>query len=133
MQQAFPRALGSLEEIFAFAAKFFDTEGIDPEHHFAVNFALEEIFTNLVKYASGCTGDVEIDLDRTADGMRVRLTEWNGKPFDPASAPQPRVDAPLEERRVGGLGLFLTRKVMDSMDYEYVDGRSTITLTKRLS
>ena len=99
-----------------------------------MNFALEEIFTNVVKYSHGARNRVSIDLDRVDDRIKVRVVSFDVGPFDPATAPDPDVDAALEDRKVGGLGLFLTRKVMDTMEYEYADRdrTATITLTKKL-
>lgn len=132
MRQSFPATIESLEGIFAFAAKFFAQDGIAEDHQFAVQFALEEIFTNFVKYAPEGRGEVRIDLSRSEDRIQVRLAAFDVDRFDPTQAPEPAVDAAIEEREVGGLGIFLTRKVMDSMEYEYSDRTGTITLSKKL-
>ncbi len=134
MERSFPTTIDSLEAIFAFAEEFFARHGIDPANHFAVTFALEELFTNVVKYSLGAGNRVRIDLDRLDDRIRVRLVSFDVDHFDPTTAPQPDVNASVEDRKVGGLGLFLTRKVMDTMEYEYAerDRTSTITLTKKL-
>jgi anti-sigma regulatory factor (Ser/Thr protein kinase) len=97
-----------------------------------VDFALEEIFTNMVKYNPDGKHDVSINLDKLGDRLRITLTDFDVEPFDVSKAEEPRIDVPLEERDVGGLGLHLTRKMMDDVDYEYVDRRSIITLTKML-
>jgi anti-sigma regulatory factor (Ser/Thr protein kinase) len=132
MQRSFPRDIAALPQVFDFAAEFLEGEAVADRHHFAVNFALEEIFTNLVRHSAGGTGEILVGLDRAGDQIRVWLTGAEAVPFDLTQAPDPPIDVPLQERRVGGLGIFLTRKVMDSVDYAYADGRSTITLTKRL-
>lgn len=132
MERSFPRRIDSLERIFAFAAEFFASERIDPRHHYAVDFALEEVFTNLVKYARDAAPEVRVVLDRTGSKLRVAVTAFETEPFDPTAAPDPPVDLPLEQRKPGGLGIFLTRKLMDTMDYRYEDRSSTITLTKHL-
>ncbi len=122
----------SLDGIFALAEEFFAREAIEPEHHFAVSFALEEIFTNMVKYQADNPNEILIRLDRAGDRVRIRLTDYDVDPFDPTEIASPQTDLPLEERRIGGLGLYLTRKVMDTVEYEYVGRQSTVTLTKRL-
>jgi anti-sigma regulatory factor (Ser/Thr protein kinase) len=111
---------------------FFASEKIDERHRYAVDFALEEIFTNMVKYNPDGKHDVSINLDKLGDRLRITLTDFDVEPFDVSKAEEPRIDVPLEERDVGGLGLHLTRKMMDDVDYEYVDRRSIITLTKML-
>jgi anti-sigma regulatory factor (Ser/Thr protein kinase) len=132
MRKEFARTFDSLEGIFRFAGDFFASEKIDERHRYAVDFALEEIFTNMVKYNPDGKHDVSINLDKLGDRLRITLTDFDVEPFDVSKAEEPRIDVPLEERDVGGLGLHLTRKMMDDVDYEYVDRRSIITLTKML-
>jgi len=132
MRKQFARTFDSLEEIFGFAEEFFASERIDERHRFAVNFALEEIFTNMVKYNQGSEREIRIDLDRADNRLRVTLTDFDVEPFDITHATETPVDVPLEERTAGGLGLQLTKKMMDEVDYEYADRQSTITLTKLL-
>ena len=132
MQREFPRTFESLEPIFRFAEEFFAQELVDERHRYAVRFALEEIFTNMVKYHPGNPNEITIGLDRAHDRLRITLTDHDVDPFDPTKAEEPRTDLSLEERRVGGLGLHLTRKMMDAVEYRYVDRRSTVTLIKML-
>jgi len=132
MDRAFPRNIASLEAIFAFAEEFFAREAIGPEPRFAVQFALEEMFTNMVKYQAHSPHEILIRLECADDRIELRLTDYDVEPFDPTRVEPPAIDVPLEKRRVGGLGVHLTRMVMDSVEYEYVDRQSTITLTKKL-
>jgi serine/threonine-protein kinase RsbW len=127
----FPRSFASLEAVFCFAREFFERHDVDERHHNSVCFALEEIFTNLVKYGGG-EAEIEISLDRTSDRMIVRLTDFDVEPWDVTQAPDVDTTLPLEQRQPGGLGLHLTRKLLDGVDYEYEDRRSSIILTKRL-
>ena len=131
MQQAFSRSIESLGEIFGFTESFYEQERIESSHRFAVDLAVEELFTNMVKYTRGAN-DVQIRLERTDDRLTVRLTDFDVEAFDVTQAAEARVDLPIEQRRPGGLGIHLTRKLMDRIDYEYVDRTSTITLIKQL-
>jgi anti-sigma regulatory factor (Ser/Thr protein kinase) len=132
MQGLFSRSIDSLDEIFSFTEQFFTSEHIDPQHLFNINLAVEELFTNMVKYNSAGGGPIVLHMQRTGDAVRVRLRDPESPPFD-VTEPRP-VDAhaPLEARESGGLGLFLVHKIVDSLDYTYEDGTSTITFTRKL-
>jgi len=132
MHRKFPRRIEALGQIFRFAGDFFAAEGIDPRHRYAVDFGLEEIFTNMVKYHPEGVEQISIGLERLDDRLRITLQDVGVEPFDPTAVESPRLDLPLEERQPGGLGLHLTRKLMDHVAYEYSDRCRTITLTKLL-
>src|SRR5262245_31279854 len=132
VRKSFPRTFASLEGIFRFAADYFERERIDPRHRKAVDFALEEIFTNMVKYHPGNPNDILITLERDTDRLRITVTDFDVERFDVTAAPENPTDVPLEKRRPGGLGIQLTRRLMDGIEYEYVDRQSRVTLTKNL-
>jgi len=132
MERRFPRAFGALEGIFSFVDEFFDREGIDANHRFAVGFAIEEIFTNIVKYGAPGEREIAVGLARVGDEVRIEIVDFDADDFDPTAIRDVDVDAPLDERRVGGLGLHLTRRIVDAMTYEYADRRSTVRMTKQL-
>lgn len=132
MQKRFPRTFEALADVFSFADEFFAAEEVDSGHHFAVHFALEEIFTNLVKYNPGSRQEIVIALDRAGDRLLITLTDSGAAPFDVTRAPERRTDLPIEERQPGGLGLQLTRRLMDDVDYEHDGRQGRITLTRIL-
>lgn len=129
--RSFPRTVDSLPEIFDFIEAFFSRAAIASDHLIPVQFAVEELFTNQVKYQAGGS-PIEVVLGRNGDDLTVRITDVGVRPFDIRAVPDAAVDAPLEERRPGGLGIHLLKRMVDDIDYEYVDGRSTTTLTKSL-
>ncbi|MCU0580637.1 MAG: ATP-binding protein [Desulfobacterota bacterium] len=96
--------------------------------------AVEEVTSNIVHYAygGGATGTITVEGLPSASGLTVRISD-TGRPFNPLAAPDPNLDAPLAEREIGGLGIYLARKVMDRIDYEREDGKNVLTLTKHLS
>jgi len=132
MNKKFERKIASLDSIFAFTEGFFASEVIDSEHLFAVNFAVEELFTNMVKYNRDHGQEILLDVSRSGDELTVRLTDFNVDPFDVTKAPPVDVASPLEDRKIGGLGLHLVPRIVDSLDYEYIDRESRITFTKRI-
>jgi anti-sigma regulatory factor (Ser/Thr protein kinase) len=95
--------------------------------------ALEEVFMNVVMH--GTQGDrtprVEVSLT-LIDGGVTLMVEDDGPPFDPLSLPAPDLMASLEERPVGGLGVFLVRQIMDSVRYQRRGARNRLQMTKRL-
>lgn len=134
-QRDFPRSFGSLAEIFAFTADFFGRHGISAEILPTVDFALEELFTNMVKYSPSGDAHVSVELAMTPGGVEVTLTDYDVERFDVTQAPDANIHLPIEDRRPGGLGLHLIRRLVDSLDYEYSDRerRSRITFRKTLA
>jgi serine/threonine-protein kinase RsbW len=130
--RSFRRSFGSLAEIFAFTADFFARHGIDAGLLPTVDFTLEELFTNMVKYSPSGDAHVRIDMVTTPGGVEVTLTDYDVERFDVTQAPDANINLPLEQRRPGGLGLHLIRRLVDSMAYEYSneERRSRITFRK---
>ena len=133
MQGEFKRCFESLDEIFSFTDGFFEHEGIDGAHRYTVNLAIEELFTNMVKYNPAGTEDILLQLQQDGDAWLVRLCDREAVPFDVTRPRQVNPDAPLEKREQGGLGLFLVQQIVDTLDYAYRDGVATVTFTRKLS
>ena len=96
---------------------------------------MEELFTNMVKYSPGGAARIDIGLAAITDGVEVTLTDYDVERFDVTAAPDAVTDLPIEQRRPGGLGLHLIRRLVDAIDYDYseVDRRSRITFRKTVS
>lgn len=133
MERAFKRSFDSLDEIFRFTESFFASEAIDAQILHDVNFAVEELFTNMVKYNAGGACDIRLDLDQSNGALTVRLVDADSKPFDVTKTPPVDTSKPISEREPGGLGLHLVKKVVDTLDYQHADGETRITFTRRLS
>ena len=127
----FGRSYDSLRDIFAFTSGFFGRERLDPRLLPIVDFALEELFTNMVKYSTMSDAAVRIDLAGRDGGVEVTLTDYDVEPFDVSRAPEVDVNLPIEQRRPGGLGLHLIRKLVDSLEYEYSKERRQSRITFR--
>jgi len=131
-ERQFKRDVQSLDTIFDFVADFLAANGIPPSNSFNANLLIEELFTNMVKYSKGSTGDVTIGLSRDGPTLVIRLVDHGVDAFDVAAAREVDLNQPIRERRSGGLGLHFVRRVADRVEYEYKDRTSTITVTKRL-
>jgi anti-sigma regulatory factor (Ser/Thr protein kinase) len=131
-RKSFPRTSACLPDIFDFMQRFFAQVGIGEEHRMPMQFAVEELFTNLVKYSRGGTREIVLDMKREAGRLVVSLTDFGVEPFDIRTVPDVNVNAKLSERRPGGLGIHLLKRMVDDVGYEYADGRSTTTFVKAL-
>ncbi|HEY2816170.1 MAG TPA: ATP-binding protein [Casimicrobiaceae bacterium] len=129
---AFKRSFDSIPEIFALTADTFAREGIDPRLLPTVDLALEELFTNMVKYSTTTTAPVQVEIVPIAEGVEVTLIDRDVEPFDVTKAPDVDVSLPIDQRDPGGLGLHLIRRMLDSIEYEYTreSRRSRITFRK---
>ncbi len=90
--------------------------------------AVDEIFSNIVRY-SGATA-VTLGREAGEGFLRLRFSD-NGRPYDPTQAPDPDVTLSPEEREIGGMGIFMVKKMMDQISYLYADGFNVLTLEKR--
>jgi serine/threonine-protein kinase RsbW len=131
MQRSFKRTLGSLEPLFEFIGDFAGRERLGDDAVFALNLAIEELFTNMVKYGGG-SDEVSIDLSVCNGDLVIVMVHSGADEFDPTETADVDADQPLAERSPGGIGLHLVRKVMDSVMYEHRDGAAHLRLTKHL-
>jgi len=126
------RSIGSLEGMFTFLDGFVARNGVPEDAAFDLRLALEELFTNMVKYHPEGADQIHMRLERRGGNVLATLQDFDVESFDVTTAPRPDLDAPVESRRPGGMGLHLVRCVTDDFRYEYRDRSSTITVTKRL-
>ncbi len=126
------RRLEAIEDIVAFNSEAFASQGIEPRTRPAVDLALEELFSNVVKYGKS-GANVTVEIARVPGGVEVAMVEDDAERFDPTRAPVVDTKAPLEERQPGGLGLHLVHKMVDLIEYRYFDeirqGRTTFRKT----
>ena len=99
-----------------------------------IDVALEEIFINIANYAYAPeVGPATVRVEVEDDPLTVTVTFIdNGVPYDPLAKEDPDVSLPVEERGIGGLGIFMTKKLMDDVVYEYKDGSNILRLIKKL-
>ena len=124
----------NLHQIFDFLTTELQKIGCEKKMIRQCKLCAEEIFMNISSYAYHPeTGLVHITMDVVGKPYPVKLIfsfSDSGKPFDPLSKEAPDIDAPLDERPVGGLGIFLVTTTMDDVSYEYKDGRNILTVEK---
>jgi anti-sigma regulatory factor (Ser/Thr protein kinase) len=101
-----------------------------------VTLALDELFTNVISYGydGGAKGDRDIVVELgVKDGELTVALEDDGRAFDPTSMPPPDIDADLEDRAIGGLGIHFVRNFMDSVDYNRTNGYNRLMMRKSLN
>lgn len=121
-------------QVGLFAEAFMRVAGISGDDISRVLIALEELVSNLVKYGypdDAARGSVAVTLRLADDRLRVVLVD-DGRPFDPFARPPPDLDAPLEARPVGGLGLHIVKAMMDETEYRREDGRNVTAFGRRV-
>lgn len=127
MEQKFKRSFDELENIVTMTEVLFREEGLPPGLRNVVDLATEELFVNMVSYNTETNEDILIEMESQEGGVQVRLTDYDVERFDPTIVGPIDVDAPLDDRTPGGLGLYLVLKMVDSIHYEYRDRQSKIT------
>jgi len=110
-------------------AEFLESSGLPAPAAFELDLVIEELFTNMVKYAPHGAPEIEIGLTRLGPDVVIVLRDFDVEPFDPTRAPRADVGRPLGERPAGGLGLHLVRRIARDLRYDYRDRSSTITVT----
>ena len=103
-----------------------------PDLVFRINLALEELGLNIMDYGlENAEQEIEITLTSDADSLVIEIMD-EGRPFDPLNdAPTPDLDGPVQDRRIGGLGIHLVRTMMDEMQYRREQGKNRLTLVTR--
>jgi serine/threonine-protein kinase RsbW len=105
----------------------------DEDFRYDLKLAVDEACTNIIThgYAGMNPGSIILSLEITPQQVCMTLTDF-GHPFEPSETPQPDLQAALEDREMGGFGLFFIYQTMDEVDYKTTEGGNELTLIKRL-
>ena len=130
-EKIFPAEINELAAVIVFLEEELDKAQANPKLMVTLAVALEELFVNVAHYANpGTKGTVKIGIDTSGDSIVIRLID-SGIPFNPVELPDPDITESAEERKIGGLGIYMVKKSMDSMVYEYKDNQNILTISKR--
>jgi anti-sigma regulatory factor (Ser/Thr protein kinase) len=126
-----PAKLENLELMIRFVRNGAENYGFSSKDINRVQLAAEEVLVNVISYAyPDENGDIEITYDVSEDeGLVIEIVDC-GVPFDPLSIPEPDIEAPMEDRKIGGLGIYIMRSIMDEVNYRRQGDRNILTLTK---
>ena len=134
----YPAQFESLDAVRDFVGQAAKSCGLDETAVYAVQMAVDEAFTNIIEHAYGgeCLEEIQCSCAIGKDELTITLKDC-GEPFNPVEVPEPDLDAGLEQRQAGGLGLFFIRNLMDEVQFTFVpktagqEGCNILTMVKR--
>lgn len=111
----------SLTRVRDFVAQAAKVCGLEANAIYQVQLAVDEAFTNAIEHAYGgeCLEQIQCTCQIRDDGLSITMRDC-GRPFDPAHVPDPDLESGLQERRVGGLGLYFMRHLMDEVEFTFI-------------
>lgn len=120
-----------LDNVLSFADAILEELGCSVKAQMQIDIAIEEIFVNIAHYAyPEAEGEAVISVD-SGEGPSVTITfEDEGIQYDPLKNEDPDITLSAEDRPIGGLGIFMVKKSMDEVSYEYKDGKNRLTIKK---
>ncbi len=115
-----------------FVEAYLKSYACPPKAQTEINIAIDELFGNIAKYAYGAEGgQATVRIEKLENPTAVCITFIdNGMQYDPLSRPDPDTTLNLEDREIGGLGIYMVKKSMDAISYEYKNGKNILKITK---
>ena len=129
MRQRFDPIEGRNAEIIEAVMQCEEVRDLPEDVKFKIRLCVEEVEENILDY-SGSTW-VDVNVNSQTDSLKIVFSD-GGVEFDPLSNPEPDINASLEDRKIGGLGIFLCKQMMDMIDYHYENGKNVLTMVKKL-
>ena len=132
--KTFPAKTEVLSDVLGFVEQMLDSFECPIKIQVALCVAIEEVFVNVAHYAYGeGEGNMSLGIgfDEESRAITFRMTD-KGIPFDPLKKPDPDISLSADEREIGGLGIFITKKTMDSLTYTYENNENILTMIKKI-
>ena len=132
--KTFRAQIESLSQVLSFVEETLKGFECPMKIQTAICVAIEEVFVNVAHYAyPESVGDVTIHIgfEEVSRTITFRMTD-KGVPFDPLNKPDPDITLSADEREIGGLGIFIAKKTMDSLGYSYENGENILTMIKKI-
>lgn len=125
----------NLPQVQMFIDKQLEEAGCPMLTQTTIDIAVEELFVNIANYAYGDErGKAVVQVSVHEEPLSVEITFIdNGKQYDPLAKADPDTSLSANQRKIGGLGIFMVKKSMDDICYEYKDGKNILTIKKYLS
>ncbi len=125
--------LAELERLGGEVSAWCSRQALSEEVDYQVNLVLDEVVSNVIRhgYRDKNPHEIRVDLEFQDDELTIRV-EDDGVRFSPLQVPPPDITKPINERPVGGLGIYMVRQIMDSLDYRHENGRNFLVMRKRL-
>ena len=134
MNKTFPAKVEALSDVLGFVDRLLESCECPMKIQTAICVAIEEVFVNVAHYAYGDgEGDMTLGFEFDAERREItfRMTD-KGVPFDPLKKPDPDITLSAEDREIGGLGIFITKKTMDQVTYAYENNENILTMIKKI-
>ena len=126
----FKAELEQLDEVLAFLEGALEELECPMKCSMQIPLAIEEAFVNVANYAyPQSEGEAEFSIEGEGSGVKIVLSD-SGIPFDPLAKDDPDITLSAEKRNIGGLGIFMVKKIMDKVEYSYTDGKNILTMYK---
>ncbi|MBN2602292.1 MAG: ATP-binding protein [Candidatus Marinimicrobia bacterium] len=121
-----------IEHVCDAVAEFSRKHNVADKIIFTLHLAIDEILTNIISYGYSDPNEhiINICYSLQKDYLQLKIID-DSNPYDPAAAPEPDVEASLEDRKIGGLGIYLIKNMMDDIKYSSESGKNTLVLTKK--
>lgn len=131
--RTFDATLDALAAISEFVVAEARAAGLDEHAVWEVQLAVDEAATNVIQHSyKDIKGSLTVGVDAVDSEFQIQLND-RGAPFDPDNVPEPDLVSPLEQRKTGGLGLYLMRKLMDRVEFTFRNGENVLLMAKRIN
>lgn len=129
-----PATIENIEKVTEFVNKELERFNCPPKAKAEIDIVIDELFSNIANYAYNPeVGEATVKVEVEDNPQVVKLTFMDkGIPYNPLAKEDPNTKLSIEERGVGGLGIFMVKKSMDSIDYEYKDGHNILKIKKNI-
>ncbi len=130
-----PAQLAQLDAVLDFIQQQLEAADCPPKAMVQIAIAAEEIFVNIAHYAYGegsGQAQIAVSLLQQPPGAEISFAD-SGYPYDPLAADDPDITQSAQERKIGGLGVYMVKKSMDQVEYRYQDGKNIFTMRKNFS
>ncbi len=129
-----PATIENIEKVTAFVNEQLEEIECPMKAQMQIDIAIDELFGNIAHYAYNPeTGPATVRVEVTEEPISVVITFIDhGVPYDPLKKDDPDITLSAEERAIGGLGVFMVKKTMDEISYEYMDGKNILRIKKNM-
>lgn len=132
MERVFDASDESLHDVLAFVEEELDKHDCDIKTTMMITVVVEELFVNIAHYAyEGKEGSAAVSVEFLNNDVVIRFTD-TGIPFDPTAKEDPDINASVEDRQIGGLGIYMSKKTMDDFRYKREGDKNILTIRKAI-
>ncbi len=126
--------VGNIDRVTGFVNEQLEEHGCSPKVQAQIDIAIDELFGNIASYAYNPeVGPATVRVELKENPLSVVITFIDhGVPYDPLKKEDPDIKLSAEEREIGGLGIYMVKKTMDGISYEYKNGQNILTITKKI-